>query len=60
MSDELIAARSPEAAPALSARLARCYTGARTEEVVSTESEMRQALIGGMDPVAAYDKFGKF
>jgi regulator of RNase E activity RraA len=31
-----------------------------TEEVVSTESEMRQALIGGMDPVAAYDKFGKF
>jgi regulator of RNase E activity RraA len=33
---------------------------ARTEEVVSTESEMRQALIGGMDPVAAYDKFGKF
>ncbi len=33
---------------------------ARTEEVVSTESEMRCALIGGMDPVAAYDKFGKF
>ena len=32
----------------------------RTEEVVSTESEMRQALIRGMDPVAAYDKYGKF
>ena len=33
---------------------------AKTEEVVSTESEMRRALIGGMDPVAAYDKYGKF
>jgi regulator of RNase E activity RraA len=33
---------------------------ARTEEVVATESEMRKALIGGMDPVAAYQKFGKF
>lgn len=33
---------------------------ARTEEVVATESEMRHALIAGMDPVAAYDKFGKF
>jgi 4-hydroxy-4-methyl-2-oxoglutarate aldolase len=33
---------------------------ARTEEVVSTESEMRKALIGGMDPVAAYEKYGKF
>ena len=33
---------------------------ARTEEVVATESEMRRALIAGMDPVAAYDKFGKF
>ena len=32
----------------------------RTEEVVATESEMRKALIGGMDPVAAYQKFGKF
>jgi 4-hydroxy-4-methyl-2-oxoglutarate aldolase len=32
----------------------------RTEEVVATESEMRQALIAGMDPVAAYDKYGKF
>jgi 4-hydroxy-4-methyl-2-oxoglutarate aldolase len=33
---------------------------ARTEEVVATESEMRRALIGGMDPVAAYDRYGKF
>jgi regulator of RNase E activity RraA len=32
----------------------------RTEEVVATESEMRRALISGMDPVAAYDKYGKF
>ena len=33
---------------------------ARTEEVVATESEMRKALIGGMDPVEAYLKYGKF
>ncbi len=33
---------------------------ARTEEVVSTESDMRKALIGGMDPVEAYDTYGKF
>jgi regulator of RNase E activity RraA len=32
----------------------------KTEEVVSTETEMRRALIAGMDPVAAYDKYGKF
>ncbi len=32
----------------------------RTEEVVATESEMRRALVGGMDPVAAYDRYGKF
>lgn len=32
----------------------------RTEAVVATESEMRRALIGGMDPVAAYHKYGKF
>jgi regulator of RNase E activity RraA len=32
----------------------------RTEEVVATESDMRRALIDGMDPVAAYDKYGKF
>ncbi|HVO88755.1 MAG TPA: RraA family protein [Casimicrobiaceae bacterium] len=33
---------------------------ARTEEVVATESEMRKALIAGMDPVEAYLKYGKF
>ena len=33
---------------------------AKTEEVVATESDMRRALIGGMDPVAAYDRYGKF
>ena len=33
---------------------------ARTEEVVSTESEMRRALIGGLDPVEAYHRYGKF
>jgi 4-hydroxy-4-methyl-2-oxoglutarate aldolase len=32
----------------------------RTEEVVATESDMRLALIGGMDPVEAYNKYGKF
>jgi regulator of RNase E activity RraA len=30
------------------------------EEVVATESDMRRALIGGMDPVEAYHRFGKF
>jgi regulator of RNase E activity RraA len=33
---------------------------ARTEEVVATESDMRRALVGGMDPVEAYHKYGKF
>ncbi len=33
---------------------------AKTEEVVATESDMRRALVGGMDPVAAYHKYGKF
>ena len=33
---------------------------AKTEEVVATESDMRRALIGGMDPVAAYNRYGKF
>ena len=33
---------------------------ARTEDVMATESEMRNALIAGMDPVAAYNRFGKF
>jgi 4-hydroxy-4-methyl-2-oxoglutarate aldolase len=32
----------------------------KTEQVVATESEMRRALVGGMDPVAAYHKYGKF
>ncbi|MEO8675558.1 MAG: RraA family protein [Casimicrobiaceae bacterium] len=32
----------------------------KTEEVVATESEMRGALIGGMDPVEAYNRYGKF
>ena len=32
----------------------------KTEEVVATESDMRRALIAGMDPVAAYNKYGKF
>ena len=31
-----------------------------TEEVVSTESDMRKALVGGMDPVEAYNTYGKF
>ena len=30
------------------------------EEVVATESEMRRALISGMDPVDAYHRYGKF
>jgi len=33
---------------------------AKTEEVVATESDMRRALVGGMDPVEAYHKYGKF
>ena len=33
---------------------------AKTEEVVSTETDMRRALIGGMDPVVAYNTYGKF
>jgi len=32
----------------------------RTEEVVATESDMRRALVGGMDPVEAYLEYGKF
>jgi regulator of RNase E activity RraA len=32
----------------------------RAEEVVATESEMRDALMGGMDPVEAYHRYGKF
>ena len=33
---------------------------AKTEEVVATESDMRRALVGCMDPVEAYNKYGKF
>jgi 4-hydroxy-4-methyl-2-oxoglutarate aldolase len=33
---------------------------AKTEEVVATESDMRRALVGGMDPVEAYTRYGKF
>ncbi|MEO5766342.1 MAG: RraA family protein [Casimicrobiaceae bacterium] len=33
---------------------------AKTEDVVATESDMRRALIGGMDPVDAYNRYGKF
>ena len=33
---------------------------ARTEDVVATESDMRRALVGGMDPVEAYNTYGKF
>lgn len=33
---------------------------ARTEEVMATESEMRRALLAGLDPVEAYHRFGKF
>jgi len=33
---------------------------AKTEEVVATESDMRRALIGGMDPIEAYNRYGKF
>ncbi|MDQ6917370.1 MAG: RraA family protein [Pseudomonadota bacterium] len=32
----------------------------RTEAIVATESDMRRALLGGMDPVEAYQTFGKF
>jgi regulator of RNase E activity RraA len=32
----------------------------RTEAVVATESDMRRALIAGLDPVEAYLRYGKF
>ena len=41
-------------------RAAAEETVAKTEEDVATESDMRRALTGGMDPVAAYEKYGKF
>ena len=31
-----------------------------TEKVMNTESEMRKAILGGMDPEQAYLKFQKF
>ncbi|MFN0160230.1 MAG: RraA family protein [Burkholderiales bacterium] len=33
---------------------------ARTEEVAVTENQVREAIRGGMDPVEAYLKYGKF
>src|SRR5581483_4297109 len=33
---------------------------ARTEEVVSTENQVRSAILQGMDPQQAYLKYGKF
>jgi 4-hydroxy-4-methyl-2-oxoglutarate aldolase len=33
---------------------------AQAETVMATESDMRTALIGGMDPVDAYHRYGKF
>jgi len=32
----------------------------KTEQVVATESDMRRALIGGMDPIEAYNTYGRF
>jgi regulator of RNase E activity RraA len=32
----------------------------KTEEVVQTENKVRAAILGGMDPVEAYLKYGKF
>ena len=32
----------------------------KTEQVMSTESEMREAILSGMDPEKAYLEFGKF
>jgi 4-hydroxy-4-methyl-2-oxoglutarate aldolase len=33
---------------------------ARTEAVAQTENRIRAAILGGMDPVEAYLKYGKF
>ena len=33
---------------------------ARTEQVMLTENKVRSAILGGMDPVEAYLKYGKF
>ena len=31
-----------------------------TMKVMNTESDMREAIVGGMDPEAAYLEYGKF
>jgi 4-hydroxy-4-methyl-2-oxoglutarate aldolase len=33
---------------------------ARTEEVMSTEGEVRRHIMAGMDPQEAYKRYGKF
>ena len=33
---------------------------AKAEEVLATESDMRRALIAGLDPIEAYNRYGKF
>ena len=33
---------------------------ARTEAVVATENQVRAAILAGMDPVEAYERYGKF
>ena len=33
---------------------------AKAEEVVATQSEMRRAFVGGMDPLDAYHRHGRF
>ena len=33
---------------------------AKTEAVAQTENQIRSAILGGMNPVAAYLKYGKF
>jgi len=35
-------------------------TVSKTEQVISTESEMREAILSGMDPEEAYLKYRKF
>jgi regulator of RNase E activity RraA len=35
-------------------------TVSKTEQVMSTESEMREAILSGMDPEEAYLKYRKF
>ena len=35
-------------------------TVGKVEAMAATETEMRDAILGGMDPVDAYNKFGTF